>query len=338
MTDIDLPYIEHHKDRYGKIRYYFRRRGGPRTRLPDPWEPEFAAAYSAALKQPSTAKGSATDAAVPPGSFAALAKLYFASTDFARLKSSTKRPTEQIITKFISEHGCGLVKELTRSHVDIIIARKASTPAAANSLLKKLRVLIGFAIAHGWRETDPTLRIKKFKEGEFHTWTEDELAQFETRWPLGSRERTAYALHLYTGQRRGDVFRMTWADIEGNIVRVVQSKTGAKLSIPVHPRLREALDAWPKKHVTILHNSYGKAYTVGSYGHFMAITIRATGLPKRCVLHGLRKASARRLAEGGCSSKEIAAITGHKSMSEVERYTRAADQGRLAGAAILKLK
>jgi integrase len=38
-------------------------------------------------------------------------------------------------------------------------------------------------------------------------------------------------------------------------------------------------------------------------------------------MHGLRKAAARPLAEAGCTTHEIAAITGHKTLSEVERYT-----------------
>jgi integrase len=46
--------------------------------------------------------------------------------------------------------------------------------------------------------------------------------------------------------------------------------------------------------------------------------------------HGLRKAACRRLAEAGCSANEIAAISGHASLREVERYTRAADQERMA--------
>jgi integrase len=64
--------------------------------------------------------------------------------------------------------------------------------------------------------------------------------------------------------------------------------------------------------------------------------IAAAGLPVRCKTHGLRKAAARRLAEAGCSSKQIAAITGHKSLAEIERYTRAADQERLAVEAVEK--
>jgi integrase len=53
--------------------------------------------------------------------------------------------------------------------------------------------------------------------------------------------------------------------------------------------------------------------------------------------HGLRKAACRRLAEAGATEKQIAAISGHKSLNEVARYTRAADQERLARDAMRKL-
>ncbi len=59
--------------------------------------------------------------------------------------------------------------------------------------LKKIEILVHFAIDNGWRKDDPTLRIKKFGEGEFHTWTDEEIATYERRWPVGTRERTAFA-------------------------------------------------------------------------------------------------------------------------------------------------
>ena len=70
----------------------------------------------------------------------------------------------------------------------------------------------------------------------------------------------------------------------------------------------------------------------------MADKIEDAGLPERCVTHGLRKAAARRLAEAGCSANEIAAITGHATLAEVSRYTKAAEQKRLAKAAIWRLE
>jgi hypothetical protein len=85
---------------------------------------------------------------------------------------------------------------------------------------------------------------------------------------------------------------------------------------------------------TILVTAYGERFSVKGFGQMISTAIREAGLPERCKAHGLRKAAARRLAEAGCSASEIAAITGHKTLAEVERYTRAADQERLARQAI----
>jgi hypothetical protein len=86
---------------------------------------------------------------------------------------------------------------MRREDVKKIMGLRSATPGSANDLLKKIRTLIKFAIDAGWRTDDPTLRIKTFPENEFHTWTEDEIVRYEERWPVGSRERTAFALHLY---------------------------------------------------------------------------------------------------------------------------------------------
>ncbi len=193
------------------------------------------------------------------------------------------------------------------------------TPGAANDLLKKIRILVHFAIDNGWRTDDPTLRLKKFAAGEFHTWTDDEISVFEARWPMGSCERTAFALPLCTGQRRSDVVRMAWDDVDNGSIRVVQGKTGAKLSVPLHPDLSAALASWPQRGERILVTTFGKPFTSNGFGNFMADKIATAGLPDRCVTHGLRKAAARRLAEAGCTANEIAAITGHRTLVEVSR-------------------
>jgi hypothetical protein len=70
----------------------------------------------------------------------------------------------------------------------------------------------------------------------------------------------------------------------------------------------------------------------------MAEKIGLACLADHCVTHGLRKAAARRLAEAGCTTPKIMAITGHKSLRVVERYPRETTQERSAGAAIRKLE
>ena len=134
-----------------------------------------------------------------------------------------------------------------------------------------------------------------------------------------------------------DVSRMAWSDVGEGGIRVVQGKTGAKLTVPLHPELAEVLAAWPRSHQRILTTAFGKLFTLKGFGNWMADKIGQSGVPSRCITHGLRKAAAPRLAEAGCSANEIAAITGHATLAEISRYTKAAEQRTLARSAISRL-
>lgn len=343
MTLIKLRYIDRFVDRHGRERFYFRRDRGPRIPLPGrPGTPEFMAAYERATVGEMPHKGPKQRGA--PGSFDRLVQDYFASPEYLRLAHSSQKSYRSVIERLVIDEGIGhrLVREMSREHVRRILAKRSETPGAANSVLQKLKVLIHFAIDNGWRKDDPTLRIKKYAKGEFHTWTEEEIAQYEKRWPIGTTERLAFALLLYTGQRRSDVVTMSWDDVRDGTICVTPLKTkrtsGVKLWIPIHPALQEVLDAADEDEGTILKTAFGQPFTSNGFGSgFMAVKIDKAGLPKRCVTHGLRKAAARRLAEAGCTANEIAAITGHATLQEVSRYTKAAEQKKLAQAAMRRL-
>lgn len=338
MTFIKLKYVDRFKDRQGQWRYYFRRGKGPRIALPGKaGTPEFMAAYQGALELPESKAEPGLRGA--PGTFDRLVQDYFASADYLRLSDNTRHVYRLVIERLLRDENIGhrLVKQMTRRHVVQMVGKRAATPGAANDVLKKIKILMHFAVDNGWRRDDPTVRIKSFAEGEFHTWTDDEIAAFERRWPTGSRARTAFALLLYTGQRLSDVSRMAWTDVEANAIRVVQGKTKTKLWIPLHPELCRVIAGWPKTHVALLTTNFGKPFSPKGFGNWMADRIADAGLGERCVTHGLRKAAARRLAEAGCSANEIAAITGHMTLKEVGRYTKAAEQRTLATAAIERL-
>lgn len=124
--------------------------------------------------------------------------------------------------------------------------------------------------------------------------------------------------------------------VSGDTIRVKQSKTGAHLVIPLHPALKAVLEATRNEHLTFLTTSRGKPFSSDSFGNWFRDACTAAGLAKRTA-HGLRKTAAARLADAGCTTKQIQAITGHATIREVERYTRAADQERLARQAIARL-
>ncbi len=120
-------------------------------------------------------------------------------------------------------------------------------------------------------------------------------------------------------------------DICGDLIQVCQQKTGAKLKIPIHRELRKIIDVTSITGMKVLLvTRYGEAFTAKGFGNWFRSLCDDAGLPKECAAHGLRKAACRRLAEAGCSTKVIAAISGHKSTRELERYIEAADQVKLA--------
>jgi integrase len=98
------------------------------------------------------------------------------------------------------------------------------------------------------------------------------------------------------------------------------------------------MQAGPNNGMALIGDLNGRPIGADWLSAIVKTAAKAAGLPPACVPHGLRKAMARRLAEGGATSKEIASVSGHKSLKEVERYTAKADQRRLSKAAMNKLE
>jgi integrase len=221
------------------------------------------------------------------------------------------------------------------------LIQEPPTPAAGNNVLGAIRRLVAFGLAQTppLLTSDPTANVKRRKTprtGGFIAWTDDDIASFSTRHGVGSRPRLAMALLLFTGQRRADVVHMGWQHISNGRIAVTQSKTDERLRIPIHAALQASLDATPRTQMTFLTTDYGKPFTPAGFGNWFGERCREAGL--RLNAHGLRKAAARRLVEAGCSVHEVMAITGHRTLSEVQRYTREVEQERMADAAVRRLK
>jgi integrase len=110
---------------------------------------------------------------------------------------------------------------------------------------------------------------------------------------------------------------------------------GVMVSIPIHPDLAEVLAGLPDDR-PFLATAYGQPRSPDGLGNTMREWCDKAGL-KACSSHGLRKACARRLAEAGASAHEIMAVTGHKTLAEVQRYTETATREGLADDAFAKL-
>jgi integrase len=315
--------------------YYLRRRGFPRVRLPGlPWSPSFMAEYEKAMSGARTAIGAGR---VKPGSVAAVIAEYKDSREFFGSKSAgTQRMRRGILDRFGAAYGDRPFALLPPEWIEALLDSKP--PHAARSWRTTLRSLCQFGVKRRYLRSDPTANIKQraIKGDGFHTWTEEEIVQFEAHHPVGSKPRLALALLLYTAQRRSDIVRMGRQHIKDGVLMVKQQKTGATLAIPVHPHLQAVLDATPSEHLTFLVTATGKPYGGNAFTEQFRNWCDAAGLPQRCKPHGLRKAACRRLAEAGCSANEIMAISGHATLKELVRYTNAADQARLARNAMTK--
>jgi site-specific recombinase XerD len=125
--------------------------------------------------------------------------------------------------------------------------------------------------------------------------------------------------------------------IRNGRIEVTQQKTNTKLAIRIHGDLQAVLDSTPSGHLTFLTTAYGQPFMPAGFGGWFRAACDSAGLPKRCSAHWLRKAACRRLAEAGRSANVIAAISGHRTLKEVARYTTAADHERLADTAIRAL-
>jgi integrase len=328
-------YVHGFIDRHGKPRFYFRRAGFKKIPLPGlPWSPAFMEAYETALAGQPLHIGSAR---TKPGTVRALAVSYFNSSEFRSLRSSSQAIYRGLIDRFSVQYGDNRVANLKREHVVKLMAARAEKPVAANNLRKVLRAMMKHAIEIGLRADDPTRDVKaiRVKSDGFHSWNDYEIAQFEKRHHVGSYARLALALLLYTGQRRSDVVRMGPQHTRNGVLHVRQLKTGIELAIPVHPTLAAVIAETPPQHLTFLINQFGRPFTAAYFGQWFREQCDMADL-HHCSAHGLRKAAARRLAEAGCTAHEIAAITGHASLKEVERYTKAVDQQKLAASAMKK--
>jgi integrase len=331
------PHVERNHVK-GHTYLSFRIGKGPRIRLPsDPSSAEFREAYAAAMAgdaAPARAELK-TDA---PGTIGALIASYMKLGQFTGLRETSKAGYMTRLETMRIEHGHRAVAGLTKDRINTFILEPlADRPGTTLDTLKKLRILIKHAMEKGLLKFDPTVGIKRPKSGEIRAWTDAEIEAFERRWPLGTKQRTAYELMVGVGTARVDVHRMTWTQVDSAGARYTRNKSGVPVDIGLGNNLRAALDATPRSHVTIINTEFGRPFTVDGFSGFMRDAMRAAGLPLDCKPHGLRKTLGRRLADAGVSAHDIMAALGHKTLAEAERYTREADRRRGGQRAVTQL-
>jgi integrase len=241
---------------------------------------------------------------------------------------------------------------LRPKHVAKMVEKLADTPAAANNRRKALRALFKWGFKHlDEVEHNPTMEVERvpYHSDGFHSWTPEEVAQYEKQHAVGTMARLALALLYFTACRREDAVRLGRQHIhkvqlpDGAIqkrLRYRQAKNEhikpVDVDMPLPAELDAIIEATPTGNLQFLMTSFGKPYTVAGFGNAMRDWCDQANL-HHCSAHGLRKARAAEIAESGATAHELMGVTGHQSLQEAERYTKAARRPKLADAALQKV-
>lgn len=332
------------KDRHGKIRYRFRRKGWPSTYLKgEPGTAEYYASYAALIAAgPSAAPAPVAVAKPTPRSLDDLLVRLKSSARWQAQKPTTQQVYGRMLERFLDRvdrkgrrYGERPVESVTVAWLDNVLSGMSETPAAANNLRKALKRLMDRAIKLGWRTDNPAKATDTYREGAgYHTWTEDEIETYRKHHKLGTTARLVLELALNTAARRCEVASITRDDIQNGWIAVDHAKNNEDTAVPLLPMTKAAIDALPAqpfKHLVV--GKRGKPYSVAGLGNMMRGWCNEAGL-SHCSMHGLRKAMSRRVAESGGTDAEGQAITGHKKSETFAYYRAKANRRDLAGRAM----
>ncbi|TPE53043.1 site-specific integrase [Amaricoccus solimangrovi] len=328
-----LPHLSRTTSR-GREYWYFRRRGYPLVRLPEPTDPGFLAAYAEARD------GKPQRAAPGRTSIAALIDSYQSSPRWDRLAPRTRRDYDKVLGRIRQKAGRHDVSVITRPAV--IAARDANreTPRLANYICSLYSILCEHAIDIGWMPRNPVKGIEHLPltGPGYAPWPEADIARF--RESATGRARLIFELCLGTGQRIGDVLRFRWADLDADGITLVQSKgrragkADETMWVPFAPALETYLATVRRDGLTIVAEAkHGRPVSYRAANQSFSDARIAAGLSEDRFAHGLRANRASELYEMGLTDAQVQAITGHKSAVMARKYGRGARQRKLAEAA-----
>jgi integrase len=321
------PYLLREINRHGNPVWYVRKGDGPRIRIRGEYDsPQFKAAYQAALE----GKASTDNSKAASGSLRWLVERYRDSSAWTSLSLATRKQRENILRPVLETAGHQSIEKIGRKEVVAGRDRRRATPAQARHFLDTMRGIFQWAVDADLVKADPTDGVKPpaSKTKGFPVWTDEDMDAFERKWALGTRQRVAYALLLYTGLRRGDAVRVGRQHVRDGILRLRTEKTGIEVAIPILPDLSIALEKGPTGDLAYIVGEKGAPMTKEAFGNWFSEACRAGGVRKSA--HGLRKAGATRAANNGATVAQLEAIFGWSGGGMASLYTRSANREKLA--------
>lgn len=327
MPRRNLPFLLREKTRHGVMVWYVRKGKGQRVRINGKFgTAEFLEDYHAALQGvPAHRRAKA-----PVGSLEWLIIRYRETAAWSGFSVATKRQRENILKHVIEQSGNVAFVDVKRSHIREGLNKRRDKPAAMRHFLETMRGLFQWALDADHIEIDPTAGIKtpRRKSDGHHVWSDEECSQFEAKWPLGTRQRVAFDVLLYTGFRRGDAVRLGRQHVRDGIATLRTEKTGEIVSTRILPQLATSLEAGPTGDLAFIVGDKGHPLTKESFGNWFREACKAAGVPGSA--HGLRKAGATRAANAGATEHELMAMFGWSEPRTAAIYTRKANRHTLS--------
>jgi integrase len=329
------PHLQRQVTRHGKAVWYVRMGKGRRTRIRATFgTPDFDAEYHAAI----TARPRPPSSNVAADTLAWLIERYRETPAWLDLSFSTRRQREAILAHIIESAGKPPYAQITRATIVAGRDRRHGTPAQARHFLETMRGLFRWATDAQLVKTNPTAGVAdpaRPKNSGIPVWTEEQVAAYERRWPLGTRQRVWLDVLLYTGLRRGDAVRLGRQHVRNGAATIKTEKNDTEVTLPILPVLGETLRAGPCGDLTFIIGANGHPLDKRSFGNQFRKACRAAGVLRSA--HGLRKVAATRAANAGATVAELEAIFGWSGGRMASLYTRAADRRQLARRAMHKL-
>lgn len=309
------------------VTYHYAWRGGPRIKAAE-GSPEFTVEYCRLTRTRPFGPGA--------GTLAELIRTYVASEAYKARKASTRKGYDWAIDKIEAEffdmpYGAIGERGFRQAVVTWRDEEFAETPRAGDLVIAVFRMILAFGLDREIIDKNPLEGIAKLSNGTRRDiiWTDDHVAKFKAKAP--ARMVLAMELARWTGQRQGDLLRLTWAAYDGNYLTLRQGKTGAGVSVKVAAPLKAILDAEKARvaarakepgavaALTILTNRSGLPFTEGFRASWRKAVENAgiTGV----TFHDLRGTFITTAYRNGASIKEIASVSGH-SEQDAERIIR----------------
>lgn len=336
------PHVTAVRDRHGKLRYRYRRRGCPSGYLHgEPGSPEWESDYarlSAAASQPAGARGKP----VTPGSFDDLARRYRHSPRWKRMEPRTQYSFGLIMDRLLettdrrgNRFGNRPVAAVTVDSLDKMLGKMRDTPGAANNMRKVMRMLFAYAVKLDWRRDNPATLTEPFKRGPgHHTWTDDEINQYRARHAYSTTARLVLELTLNTAARKCNIATLQRSQFQRGKFHIEHAKGGDATIVAASIETLAAIEAMPIAGIGhFVVTSFGKPFTANGLGNKVREWCNEAGLP-HCTLHGLRKAQSRRLAESGASDAQGRAVTGQKKNETFAYYAEKMNREAMADTAL----